>query len=211
MPRAGLNRAAVVDLALAVVDDGEFEGLTLAAVAGRAGVAVPSLYKHVAGLADLRREVALRAVAELVARLRDATEGRRGADAVTAVAHAVRGYAAERPGRYAAVQAAPALGDDPQGRLGAVSAEAVDVIADALRAAGVAGSGDDVVHVVRVVRAAVHGFVDLERRGGFGLPQDRDASFARLVDVLVAGLPITAPRATRAAAPPGGPGRPRGR
>ncbi|KGM16595.1 hypothetical protein N867_18195, partial [Actinotalea fermentans ATCC 43279 = JCM 9966 = DSM 3133] len=67
MPRAGLNRAAVVDLAQAVADEagpGGFDGLTLAAVAARAGVAVPSLYKHVDGLVDLRRELAWRAATE---------------------------------------------------------------------------------------------------------------------------------------------------
>ena len=53
MPRAGLSPRVVVDLALEVVDDGGPSGwadLGLSAVAHRAGVAVPSLYKHVDGL-----------------------------------------------------------------------------------------------------------------------------------------------------------------
>jgi len=43
MPRAGLSTSAVVDTALAVVDGEGADGLTLAAVAGRHGVAPPSL------------------------------------------------------------------------------------------------------------------------------------------------------------------------
>lgn len=204
MPRAGLSRSAVVDLAEAVADDagpGGFDSLTLAAVASRAGVAVPSLYKHVDGLPDLRREVALRGVEHFTAHVRSAvvsTGPHRPADALRTAGRAVRAYALEHPARYAAVQAAPALGDLPDGRLSAASAEAVAVLADAVRATAATRTGstgdpasDAEVHVVRLVRAAVHGFVDLELRGGFALPQDRDASFEQLLDVLVAGLGLS--------------------
>jgi hypothetical protein len=34
----------------------------------------------------------------------------------------------------------------------------------------------------------LHGFVALERSGGFGLPEDTDKSFATAVDMLIAGL-----------------------
>jgi AcrR family transcriptional regulator len=61
-PRAGLTTEAVVTLALEVVDESGPEALTLAKVAERAGVAAPSLYKHVKGLADLRRLIDLRVV-----------------------------------------------------------------------------------------------------------------------------------------------------
>jgi len=51
------------------------------------------------------------------------------------------------------------------------------------------------VHAVRTVRSAVHGFVMLELAGGFGLPEDVDASFAHLVRVLEAGLAVSPPPA----------------
>ena len=207
MPRAGLTRAAVVDLAQAVADDagpGGFDALTLASVAARAGVAVPSLYKHVDGLPDLRREVALRAVEDFTAAVGSAVasaEAGHPSRALRTAARMIRAYALAHPARYAAVQAAPSLGDLPDGRLSGASARAVAVLADALRAAvprrpggadhppnDAAEAADAEVHVVRLVRAAVHGFVDLELRGGFALPQDRDASFERLLDVLARGL-----------------------
>jgi hypothetical protein len=49
------------------------------------------------------------------------------------------------------------------------------------------------VHAARGVRAALHGFVSLEQVGGFGLAQDRDASFRHLVRTLDAGLRGGAP------------------
>ena len=48
--------------------------------------------------------------------------------------------------------------------------------------------GEDAVHAVRAFRSMVHGFATLEVAGGFGMPQDIDESFHRLVETLVAGL-----------------------
>ncbi len=110
MARAGLSHDAVVGIALDLVDAGGptgFADLTLAKVAAQAGVATPSLYKHVGSLAALRREVAVLSVEDYTRALTDATVGLAGPDAVAALAHATRQYARAHPGRYAAVQVAP--------------------------------------------------------------------------------------------------------
>lgn len=188
MPRAGLSPDAVVDLALAVVDDGGprgYEDLTLAAVAARAGVAVPSLYKHVAGLPALRREVARVCIDDFTAELERARDrDADGPDALRAMAAAVRSYAHRFPGRYAAVQGA-GWRDDPDAlAVREAGARSVRVISDALAAAG----ADTSVDAVRSFRAALHGFVRLELDGGFGMPDDVDASFDHLVVLMVHGL-----------------------
>jgi AcrR family transcriptional regulator len=46
MPRVGLTHERVVAEAAVVADEVGLESLTLAAVAKRVGVAIPSLYKH---------------------------------------------------------------------------------------------------------------------------------------------------------------------
>jgi hypothetical protein len=48
--------------------------------------------------------------------------------------------------------------------------------------------GDAAIHAVRIIRAALHGFVTLEAGGGFGLPLDLDHSFAQMIHVLDRGL-----------------------
>ena len=47
---------------------------------------------------------------------------------------------------------------------------------------------EQTVHATRAVRSALHGFVTIEAAGGFGLPQDVDESYARLVALLDSGL-----------------------
>jgi len=187
--RPGLSRGAVTSAALELVDDGGylgFGGLTLAAVAARTGVAVPSLYKHVGSLADLRRSVALAAVTDLTVRCSKAAVGRSGPEALFALAAAVRSYARAHPGRYAATQVAPELQDPADTALASAGAETVAVISGVLRGFGL--PPERTVDAVRAVRSAVHGFVQLEVSGGFGMPDDVDKSFAVMVGMLEAGL-----------------------
>ena len=184
MPRAGLSREGVVDLAVDLVDAEGLGALTLAAVAARAGVAVPSLYKHVPSLGALRSAVALVAIRELSRRSADATIGRSGDDALRALGRELRAFARSHPGLYAAAQIAPG----PEGELELVqaAADAVAVIAAVLR--GFDLPEDRSIDAIRSTRAALHGFVTLEAGGGFGMPDDVDRSFEALLDMLVAGV-----------------------
>lgn len=181
MPRAGLDPNAVVSAAARLADDAGLENLTLARVAESLGVRSPSLYAHVNGLDDLRERLAVRGAQELAGELAPAAAGRAGRDALRAVAIAYRGYAAAHPGTYAAMQVAPR---GPAARMAAE--QVVDLVVRSL--ADYRLAEDEQLHAVRGVRAALHGFVELERVGGFGLPLSVQDSFDRLLDMLDAGL-----------------------
>lgn len=183
MPRAGLDRDRVVAAAAEVADATGWAGLTLAAVAARCGVRVPSLYKHVHGLDDLRREVAARALRDLDAHLAHATVGRSGPDALHALGHAYRDFAHRCPGRHAATLTAP---DRTDPVLAAPAADLLATVTAALH--GYDLHGDARVDAVRALRAALLGFTALEAVGGFGLPRDVDRSFDRLLGTLHAGM-----------------------
>ncbi|WP_040167222.1 TetR/AcrR family transcriptional regulator [Microbacterium gorillae] len=186
MPRAGVTSDRVVAAASELVDQDGLDALSLARVAAVFGIATPSLYKHVPGLPALRDLVSAAAADELAATILAATGDLDGAPAVRAAAHAYRAWALAHPGRYELLLTAPAPDS------------AAEVSADALLAAiagplaGLHLSGDAALHAIRLLRSALHGFVDLERRGGFGLPLSTDATFAMLVDGLITALPRTA-------------------
>jgi AcrR family transcriptional regulator len=198
VPRAGLSRPILIAEAAQLADEVGFDGLTLAALAGRFGVAVPSLYKHVDGLDDVRRGVAAGATEELGLALTQALAGasRRGARGrLRALADAYRGYAHDHPGRYAATLRAPATTDAEHLE---ASDALVGTVFGVLAERGL--SGDAAVDATRALRAALHGFVSLEAAGGFGMPRDIERSFARLVDTLDRGLAAGAERAPRSTA-----------
>lgn len=183
MTRPGLTPDRVVTEAAALADEHGAAAVSLAAVAGRLGVRVPSLYKHVAGLDDLQRRIALAGIIDLTEVLGAATVGRSGGDALRACAAAWRAYAREHPGRYAAVQRAP---DPADTELATAGDRLTRLVLAVLRGYGL--DEDETVHATRAVRSALHGFVTLEAGGGFGLPQDVDTSYDRLVELLDAGM-----------------------
>ncbi|TDV55206.1 TetR-like C-terminal domain-containing protein [Actinophytocola oryzae] len=182
MPRAGLSTAAVVDAALAVVDEHGEGALTLAAVAQRTGVATPSLYKHVAGLGELRTLLGARVIEDMAERFTDAVLGRGGDDAVTALMHAYRAYVREHPARYAAMPLDPL--HDPA--LAPAGTKLLEVVLGALRAYDLDPSA--AVHATRCLRAVAHGFASLEAGGGFGLPEDLDHTYDQLIAAVIDGV-----------------------
>jgi AcrR family transcriptional regulator len=184
MPRAGLDAEAVVAAAAALADADGLHQLTLARLAATLGIRTPSLYAHIDGLDDLRARLGARGARQLAATLQLAAAGRARGDALRAIALAYREYAHAHPGTYAAMQIASDT-DEFQ----AAGTEAVGLIAAVLRGYGL--EGEPAIHAVRAIRSALHGFVSLEREGGFGLPINIDESYDKLVMMLDAGLAAT--------------------
>jgi AcrR family transcriptional regulator len=166
-----------------ILDSDTTAPLTLAAVADRLGVRIPSLYKHVAGLPALQRSLMVRAKRSLGDVMLEAAAGRAGADAFGAVAHAYRSWAREHPGQYPLTEVA---GDAADAENLAASRRVLDLLLAILTSYDL--DGDDALDAIRFVRATLHGFVSLETGGGFGLPLDIDRSFDRLVSATTAAL-----------------------
>ncbi len=182
MARAGLTASGVTRAALEIVDAEGPEALTLARVAAAAGVATPSLYKHVDGLPALRKAVALVALGELAERLAESVQGRSGGAALRALMLAYRSYATELPFRYQMIP--QKLREDAE--LVAVADRVLAVILAALR--GYDLPEGRLIHAARCVRVAAHGFATLESAGGFQLAQDLDGSFDALITMITDGV-----------------------
>jgi AcrR family transcriptional regulator len=181
--RAGLDAATVVRTAANLADEMGIEHVTLAAVAARLGVRIPSLYNHVNGLPGLRRELALHGIRELNKRLQKAAIGKESDRAIESMLYAYRSFAKERPGLYQATLHAP----DPEDReIQKASQEIIETVLAGLESFHL--EHEDALHVVRAFRSIAHGFVSLEATGGFGLSLDTDESYRRLVSVFLRGL-----------------------
>ncbi|MBM7412376.1 AcrR family transcriptional regulator [Clavibacter michiganensis] len=188
MPRAGLDAATVTEAGAALADEIGLAGLSMGAVAERLGVKTPSLYKHVASLADLQHRIAVLATAEAGDAMRDATQGRSGQEALTGAAHALRDYVTSHPGRYAATVGARSTGDgDP---LDPARARALDALSAVLH--GYRLGEADRIHALRMLRSVLHGFATLEVADDFQMATDIDVSFGWIVAFLDGGLRATA-------------------
>ena len=183
--RRGLTAQIVIAAAAELVDAEGVSALTFSRVARELGVKPPSLYNHVDSLESLRRDLALHVFDELSELLGVAAMGRSGKDGLQAVADAIRRYTSAHPGLYL-LSAETRIDDD---ELVARSFRAVEPVMAILR--GFNLDDDEAIHAARTLRAAIHGFVSLERTGGFGLDVDVDASFAWLVDRLAETIETT--------------------
>jgi AcrR family transcriptional regulator len=186
-PRAGLNRAAVVEAAAALADEEGLEDLSLADLAGRLGVRKPSLYNHIAGVADLRRGLALVGIRELGRRLSRAAAGKAGDEGLFAIAEAYRLFVKQRPGLYEATVRSYRLYEPDDPELGAAEAETMGTVLAVLASCGIRGE-EDAIHVARGLRSIAHGFATLENAGGFGMSLNPDESFRKLMRTFAGGL-----------------------
>ena len=187
MPRRpGLDRQAVVDAAVEVVNTGGVDALTINGLARKLGIQPPSLYNHVHGLSGLYRELSLRNATLLYECLSRSAIGKSGAEGVAALAGAYRAYIKANPGLYMASLQASGNRKDADVELGMAERRVVEVCLAVLASFGLVG--EDGLHAVRGLRSLVHGFATLEMAGGFGLPLDCDESFRRMVAMFVRGL-----------------------
>jgi AcrR family transcriptional regulator len=182
--KRGFTRDDVVAAAAEIADRDGLTAATPSAVATRLGIATPSLYSHVDGAAGLRRQLALRGAAAMTEAFAHAVETTRGVDRIHALAHAYRTFVRRHPGLYQALLPAPRPGEDDE--LYAAMAAPVAIVVDVLHEVG--APPDQAIHLVRALRALLHGFVSLELANGFGMPVDLDTSFDTAVALLAAGI-----------------------
>ena len=185
-PRMRLTKMAVVQAAVELINTEGADALTLNRLAEKLNIQTPSLYNHVDGLPGLQRELAVMNARLLADRLGEAAIGKSGVELFMNVAQAFRNYVKEYPGLYMSTLRSSGNQLIQDEDLIREEERAVKVGLAVMSSLGL--QGEDGVHALRAFRSMVHGFATLEVAGGFGLPQDCDESFQRLVKTLVAGL-----------------------
>lgn len=179
MPRARLTAERLTEAAADLADEVGFANVTVSALARQFDVKDASLYSHLRNLQDLRVRIALLALAELADEAAAALAGRAGKDALIAFAGAYRGYAKRHPGRYAAMQ----TDLDPETARASAGPRHSELTRAILR--GYDLVEPDQTDAIRMMHSTFHGFVSLEKSGGFRHhPRSADASWTRTLDAL---------------------------
>lgn len=182
--KVGLTLDRVVEVAAAVADRDGLEATSLKAVADQLGIKTPSLYNHVAGLPGLRRELAMYAARRVGQIFADRRTDEDWVATIRRLAGEYRAFAIAHPGLYQAMLPAPRPNEDPE--LYAAMAEPVANLSRYLTEGGVAAG--QAVDLIRSMRSMIHGFVDLEMKDGFGMPDDIDTSFESAITVVINGI-----------------------
>lgn len=186
--RQKLNRSVVIEMAAVIADAEGIDAVSLQRIANDAGVKQPALYRHVTGIEELWKLLALRARHLLANALSSAATGLSRDAAVLAVAIAWREFVIQHPGLYSATDRVPSVGDT----------DIEESLADVIRSLDLALDGfrltpDQRAHCARSVRSALHGFCVLEKDNGHPEPYALQASLENLVQLLCRGISALEP------------------
>lgn len=184
--RTRLDKTAVVQAAVELVNTEGLQALTLSRLAKELDIQTPSLYNHVDGMPGLQRDLALLNAKLLADRLGEVAIGKSGPGLFLEVAQAYRSYVKEYPGLYLSMLRSSGNLAEQDADLQREEERSLKIGMAIMSSLGL--QGEEAVHGVRMFRSMVHGFATLEVAGGFGLPLDCDKSFRRLVETLAAGL-----------------------
>lgn len=184
--RVRLDKNAVVQAAVEILNEEGMQALTLSRLAEKLGIQTPSLYNHVEGLTGLHQELAVLNAKLLADRLGEAAIGKSGSELFMNASQAFREYVKAYPGLYMSMLRSSGMQPVQNPALQHEEERTMKVGLAIMSSLGL--MGDDAIHGLRAFRSMVHGFATLEVAGGFGLPQDCDESFRKLVLALVAGL-----------------------
>ena len=184
--RTRLDKNTVVQAAVDLLNTEGVGALSLSRLADELGIKTPSLYNHVNGLDGLQQELEVMNARLLADRFSEAAIGKSGSELFMDVAQAFRDYVKENPGLYMSTLRSSSKQQALDEKLQHEEERMMKVGLAVMASLGL--QGENAIHGLRAFRSMVHGFSTLEVAGGFGLPQDCDESFRRLVSALVAGL-----------------------
>ena len=103
MARAGLDKNVVVEKAAQLANKMGIDQIQLKTLAESLSIQPPSLYNHIRGLDDLRRELMIYGWKQVEERMLEAAAGADGYAAWEAVCRAFYQYATENPGVFSAM------------------------------------------------------------------------------------------------------------
>lgn len=170
---ATLDREAVISEAMSLTLQKGYRGYQWKDLAAALNIKPPSLYNHVRDLEEVQIEVTYRCLDRLAQYLELHLSKAQPEHRFETMLTAFRGFVRKYPHFYDATV---------QSHYGSRSyrEKSSKVLEIILSAMGLT-EGEATVHRVRLVRSLLHGFIELERRGGFGRPEEIQKTFRLLI------------------------------
>lgn len=162
MARQGLTRAGVVQAAIELIESEGLQRFSLRELANRLHVRAASLYNHIKNTDELYTEIGYYAISELKRAQLDAIAGKKRAQAIEALAEAYHRFGRERPEIYQVIMSLPMIKNDA---LLAAAGDIVEPIMTVLD--GYTLTELQKMHLQRVLRSIMHGFLSQEAAGCF--------------------------------------------
>ncbi len=162
MARQGLTRTDVIGAAIEMIESEGLHNFSLRELANRLHIKAASLYSHIRNMDELYTEAGCYAISELKKMQLDAIAGKQRSEAIESLADAYYRFGKERPEIYKVILSLPMVKNDAIHRAG------FDIVEPIMTAmAGYHLAGEQMMHLQRIFRSIMHGFISQEEAGCF--------------------------------------------
>ena len=180
-----LTRKDVIEAAIVCIEKEGVSALGVNRVARELGIKPPAIYKHLKGNAELKKEVALAINKRFYAELNQKTVGIEEPRAfLIAGGFASRDFARSHPGLYQVMMQFQLQPGDPESAL--IIQEAQSFYRTLLNSQNISQAKS--IDIMRMVNAAIVGFITMEQSGLLTLPRATDESFKVMLDALFVAI-----------------------
>lgn len=183
MARMGLDKSAVISRAAQLANDVGLENITLKSLANDLNIQPPSLYNHISGLDDLKKELMLYGWLQMEDQILEAVAGISGYNAIEVMCRTVFEYATTNPGVFNAMVWYNKFENDETNN---ATKKLFPVVLKVFSSLNI--SQEDSDHLVRTFRSFLEGFALLVNHNAFGNPISINDSFELSLKVLMAGM-----------------------
>lgn len=181
--RVGLDKTMILETAGKLADAKGVSNVTLKALAEELGVKSPSLYKHISGLDELNKELMLYGWKSLEKEMSKVAIGKSKDDAIIAICYAYRDYVALHPGIFEAMLWYNMYQSEEHLE---ATADIVSILFQILD--GYDLKDEQKIHIVRMLRGFLQGFLTVESHGGYGNPMSISDSFDFSLKIILNGI-----------------------
>ena len=162
MSRQGLTRSEVVGAAIRLIESEGLHNFSLRELAKRLHIKPASLYNHIKSADEIYTEVGYYSISELKKAQLAAIAGKERAEAVESLANAYYRFGKDRPEIYKVILSLPVVKND------AIHLAGFDIVEPIMTAmGGYRLTEGQKMHLQRVFRSIMHGFISQEEAGCF--------------------------------------------
>ena len=183
MARMGLDKNAVISRAAQLANDVGLDNITLKALANDLNIQPPSLYYHIGGLDDLKKELMIYGWLQMEDQILEAVAGISGYDAIEVICREFVKYATENPGVFNAMLWYNKFENDKTNN---ATKKLFSVVFKVFSSLNI--SQEDSDHLMRTFRSFLEGFALLVNHNAFGNPISINDSLDLSLKVLMAGM-----------------------
>ena len=162
MARQGLTRVDIIAAAIEMIESEGLYSFSLRELAGRLHIKAASLYNHIQSSDKLFTEIGYYAISELKKVQLSAIAGKERSEAVEALSDAYYRFGKQRPEIYKVIMSLPMVKNDVIHRAGFDIVEPIMTVLSGYRL-----TEEQKMHLQRVFRSIMHGFISQEEAGCF--------------------------------------------